>query len=65
MLTNQLFGVKEKFWFITFADYYGVNSPTNGFQATKVMSLNMELGKDVHSHIVSVQALAPTHHGWL
>lgn len=49
---NQFFGVREEFWFITAADFYGVNGPTNEFQATKVMSLNKELGKDVHSHTV-------------
>ena len=61
---NHLVSREENPRFVASAHFPGVNTLTVAeFQATKVMSLNMELGKDVHSHIVSVQALAPTHHG--
>lgn len=62
MFTNQLFGVREEFWFVIFAGSHGINTPSKEFQAAKEMSRSTELGRDGHSDILAM-AMAPAHHG--
>lgn len=52
MFTNQLFEVRQEFWFILFVDSHGVNTPIYGIQAGKMC------------HVLSAGAPTPVHDGW-